>query len=100
MKLPDAIKWRAHNLYIAYDTELFDKPIKPWKLQVLFLHEQKKQKQKQETKKKTRTLQWPWFSNRSPTAGFHHNFFAHLGVFDLGKSQTTPPGTPCPTFYE
>ena len=32
MKLPDAIKWRAHNLYIACDTELFDKRIKPWEL--------------------------------------------------------------------
>jgi len=47
MKLPDAIKWCAHNLYIACDTELFDKRIKPWKLQVLFLNEKIKIKQKQ-----------------------------------------------------
>ena len=46
MKLPDAIKWRAHNLYIACGTELFDKRIKPWELQVLFLNEKIKNKSK------------------------------------------------------
>jgi len=39
MKPRDAIKWRVHNLDIACDTELFDKRIKPWELQVLFLNE-------------------------------------------------------------
>ena len=46
MKLADAVKGRAHNLYIACDTELFDKRIKPWELQVLFLNEKIKNKSK------------------------------------------------------
>ena len=51
MKLPDANKWRAHNLslslYIARDTELFDKSIKPWELPVLFLSEKINNKSKE-----------------------------------------------------
>ena len=46
MKLPDALKWRAHNLYIACDTELFDKRVKLWELKVLFLNEKIKNKSK------------------------------------------------------
>ena len=44
MKLPDAIKWHAHNIIcfvfvhrLRY--KLFDKRIKPWELPLLFLKE-------------------------------------------------------------
>ena len=73
--MPDAIIWRAHNLYIACDTELFDKRIKSWesgiKPWVLFLNEKVKNK----SKNSAVTLV---FLNTSPTAGFLHNFYNTL----------------------
>ena len=72
------------SLYIAHDTELFDKRIKPWVLPVLFLNKKNKTKK---TKELCVDLD---FQTVSPTAGFHHDslhallpFAHHDFVFSL-----------------
>ena len=81
LKLPDTIKWRAHHLFClctspaiqiiwqTYQTLRITSALLEWK------------------KKNTRSLQWPWLSNRSPTAGFHHNSLHTLIIFSLVKDR-------------
>ena len=71
MKLPDPIKWRAHNLFSLFVHRPRYRIIWQtyWTLRITSALLEWKNKK---TSKKG-TLHWPWFSNRSPTAGFHRD---------------------------
>ena len=83
MKLPNAVKWLADNLFCrstspaiqiiwqTYQTLRITSALLEWKIK----------------KTNPRSLQWPWFSNRSPIAGFHCNSLQTLMFFTWVKDR-------------